>query len=183
MRMIPLKKRHLPVRLFALLLMISFAATALCDGYDVPVEPVPDEATAVRHANMILLSAGLTDETELVDPVPDDLPLYFNPDGGSRYHADMNCPSASRKYLPFAGELTYRELDDPAYAALLPCLVCYAPERSAGGPLACTVTYIEETEDDHGMWEVSYTRDGESLCSILIDETNGLSAGMSLAEE
>lgn len=57
--------------------------------------------------------------------------LYYNPDGGSRYHADINCPSASPKYLPFAGRFSQTQLWDAPYIDLLPCGLCGAPEREA----------------------------------------------------
>lgn len=58
-----------------------------------------------------------------------DLILYYNPDGGSKYHVDMNCPSTNPKYLPFKGQFTYAELNDGAYKQLTPCNVCDAPLR------------------------------------------------------
>ena len=58
-----------------------------------------------------------------------DLVLYYNPDGGSRYHVDMNCPSTNPKYLPFKGQFRYSEVNDDAYIQLMPCNVCNAPLR------------------------------------------------------
>lgn len=58
-----------------------------------------------------------------------DIVLYYNPDGGSRYHVDLNCPSTSSKYLPLAGRFTWAEINDEQYAGLMPCSVCGAPER------------------------------------------------------
>ena len=58
-----------------------------------------------------------------------DTVLYYNPDGGSRYHVDMNCPSTNPRYLPFSGQFTYAEVNDEAYILLMPCNVCDAPLR------------------------------------------------------
>ena len=58
-----------------------------------------------------------------------NLVLFYNPDGGSRYHVDQNCPSTSTKYLPFTGSFTWAEINDAPYAELKPCSVCGAPAR------------------------------------------------------
>ncbi len=55
--------------------------------------------------------------------------LYYNPDGGSKYHLDQNCKSTHAKYLPMKGHFTYAEINDAAYANLEPCNVCAAPLR------------------------------------------------------
>ncbi len=55
--------------------------------------------------------------------------LYYNPDGGSKYHLDQNCKSTHAKYLPMKGHFTYGEINDPAYKNLEPCNVCAAPLR------------------------------------------------------
>lgn len=55
--------------------------------------------------------------------------LYYNADGGSRYHADPNCKSAHERYLPFKGVFTYGEVNDAKYKGLMPCNVCNAPLR------------------------------------------------------
>ena len=55
--------------------------------------------------------------------------LYYNPDGGSMYHADPNCKSVHAKYLPLKGHFTYAEVNDGKYAELYPCNVCAAPLR------------------------------------------------------
>lgn len=60
----------------------------------------------------------------------DDTVLYWNPDGGSYYHADPNCPSTDPKYLPFKGEFVYRDINAGDYADLKPCGECGAPLRA-----------------------------------------------------
>ena len=58
-----------------------------------------------------------------------ELVLYYNPEGGTRYHTDKNCLSTNPRYLPFSGQFTYAEVNDEAYAQLQPCNVCDAPLR------------------------------------------------------
>ena len=55
--------------------------------------------------------------------------LYYNPDGGSKYHLDPNCKSTHQKYLPFKGHFTYAEINKSQYVKLSPCNVCGAPLR------------------------------------------------------
>lgn len=57
-------------------------------------------------------------------PYPDDdMPLYYNPNGGQYYHSDQYCSSVKDRYLPLT-EFTYGELDDEPYADLTPCPYC-----------------------------------------------------------
>jgi hypothetical protein len=55
--------------------------------------------------------------------------LYYNPDGGTKYHLDPNCKSTHAKFLPFKGHFTYAEVNDDKYKNLSPCNVCAAPLR------------------------------------------------------
>ena len=55
--------------------------------------------------------------------------LYYNPDGGTKYHLDQNCKSTHAKYLPMKGHFTYSEINNEKYAKLTPCNVCAAPLR------------------------------------------------------
>ena len=82
------------------------------------------------------------DEAETPDPAQEATPtpspeplvsagtlLYYNPDGGTKYHLDQNCKSTHAKYLPMKGHFTYSEINDEKYAKLSPCNVCAAPLR------------------------------------------------------
>ena len=60
---------------------------------------------------------------------PDDLALFYNPNGGQYYHLDQNCPSIKDRFLPLKGELTYARLEDPEFAKLTPCKHCSPPLR------------------------------------------------------
>ena len=55
--------------------------------------------------------------------------LYYNPNGGAKYHLDQNCISTNARYLPLKGSFKYSQVNDSAYAALSPCNVCNAPLR------------------------------------------------------
>ena len=65
----------------------------------------------------------------MYDPeIPDAAtPLFRNPDGGSNYHLDQNCPGVRDKFLPLEGGFTYGDLDNDEYKKLTPCVHCAAP--------------------------------------------------------
>ena len=67
-------------------------------------------------------------EPELPDPAT---PLYRNPNGGSSYHLDANCPGVKEQYLPLEGGFTYGDLESDTYKKLTPCVYCAAPARLA----------------------------------------------------
>lgn len=58
-----------------------------------------------------------------------NLVLYYNPDGGSRYHIDPNCSSTNKKFCPMKGQFYFSEVNDPQYSRFTPCNVCGAPKR------------------------------------------------------
>lgn len=55
--------------------------------------------------------------------------LYYNENGGERYHLDAYCKSANEKYLPFKGQFYYSQLEENDYKDLVACNVCGAPLR------------------------------------------------------
>lgn len=59
-----------------------------------------------------------------------DLILYYNPDGGTKYHIDPNCTSTNKKYLPFSGSFKYSQINDEPYSELKQCSECGAPLRT-----------------------------------------------------
>ena len=67
--------------------------------------------------------------TPTTPPVNGKTVLYYNPDGGSKYHLDQNCQSTNQRYLPLKGQFTYDQLNDSKYSKLQPCNVCDAPVR------------------------------------------------------
>ena len=66
-------------------------------------------------------------DPELPDP---QTPLYRNPNGGSNYHLDQNCPGVKDKFLPLTGDFTYADLDGE-FKKLTPCVYCGAPLKKA----------------------------------------------------
>jgi len=66
-------------------------------------------------------------DPELPDPAT---PLYRNPNGGSNYHLDQNCPGVKDKFLPLTGDFTYADLDGE-FKRLTPCVYCGAPLKKA----------------------------------------------------
>jgi len=55
--------------------------------------------------------------------------LYYNPDGGSYYHASAECSKVSTKYRPLKASFKYSQLNDAQYKSLVPCTGCNAPNR------------------------------------------------------
>jgi hypothetical protein len=62
-------------------------------------------------------------------PAEPSMVLYYNPDGGSYYHADPNCEAVAEKYRPLSGTFTFGQINEPAYADLKCCQRCAAPMR------------------------------------------------------
>ena len=84
-----------------------------------------------------------TNEIPESAPVPEQTPapaaeitgdtiLYYNPEGGSKYHLDPNCKTVNPKFLPLQGTFRYSEVNDPQYQELRTCHICLAPERPSG---------------------------------------------------
>lgn len=65
---------------------------------------------------------------------PSAMRLYYNPDGGTKYHVDPSCPAVSARYLPMAGSFAYGQLNEAAYRELVPCVFCGAPARPESTP-------------------------------------------------
>ena len=54
--------------------------------------------------------------------------MYYNPNGGKKYHTTARCSSVKSMYLPLTG-ITYGDLSRYPYTELTPCATCSAPER------------------------------------------------------
>ena len=63
------------------------------------------------------------------DGISLDMTLFYNPEGGSYYHAKDDCPSVNTKFLPLKGSLIYEQLTMNKFKSLKPCTVCSAPVR------------------------------------------------------
>lgn len=73
--------------------------------------------------------------------------LYHNPDGGSYYHADANCPSVKADYLPMQ-PFDSALLSDAPYSGLKPCPICTAGERAA---IPAYKPHVESTDDGQSV--------------------------------
>lgn len=65
-------------------------------------------------------------------PVPaveitDDTRLYYNAEGGEKYHLDPGCRAVAPRYSPLQDSFSYAESGNPQYRHLQPCEVCGAP--------------------------------------------------------
>ncbi|MDD6142997.1 MAG: L,D-transpeptidase [bacterium] len=62
-------------------------------------------------------------------PYPDDsTELYYNPNGGTSYHASARCKSVRDKFLPLTA-FTYGQLEEGSFAKLAPCPYCSPARR------------------------------------------------------
>ena len=110
-------------------------------------------------------------------PYPDDAtPLYYNPDGGSYYHATANCNSVRSRYLPLTA-FTYGELDTGAFAKLEPCSACQPPRRKAqidkenaarGGNVPEATAAPEQTEEAAAPENTALPADGDEDVEITL---------------
>ena len=131
-------KRMLILLLFVLLLTTAALAET---GARTPLYFNPDggsfyhtkencESVSDKHLPLSLIpDADLTVEPyQLLTAcpacaVPDA--LYFNPNGGSHYHADAHCESVSEKYLPLS-PIPDADLTAAPYQLLTACPACIA---------------------------------------------------------
>ena len=58
-----------------------------------------------------------------------DMLLFYNAAGGQFYHKDDNCSSINKKYLPLTASFYFRDINNPPYSELKPCVYCHAPSR------------------------------------------------------
>ena len=69
----------------------------------------------------------------------DDTPVYYNPRGGTYYHAVADCASVKKKFLPLTA-ITYEELNSDEFKKLKLCPYCQpTPRREA----------LEEINQEH----------------------------------
>ena len=68
------------------------------------------------------------DDGRKLERLDDSESVYYNPDGGKKYHADARCSSVRSTYLPLTA-VSYGELTRYPYTQLTPCGTCGAPER------------------------------------------------------
>lgn len=88
----------------------------------------PKSLSSHEEAEATTFSAEIT-QPPTPQPAAADQVLYYNPDGGSYYHADPECALVGEKYRPLKGSFTYSHISDDAFKSLLPCSGCAAPLR------------------------------------------------------
>lgn len=106
----------------------SFQVIMLKEDENWYVDPASLESNVVETT-----VAAAVNVTNTPKPAPEEgspnTVLYYNPDGGSYYHIDQNCPSTKAKFLPFKGQFTFAQINEKEYASLSPCDECGAPLR------------------------------------------------------
>ena len=90
------------------------------------VDPQSLASNEKETATQTVASANTTPtQPPLYTGTPDTI-LYYNANGGSRYHLDPECQSVGKKYLPMAS-FRFLDLDQSPYKDLIPCNECGAP--------------------------------------------------------
>ena len=75
-------------------------------------------------------------------------PMYYNKNGGKKYHTTARCASVKSRYLPLSA-ITYGDLSSYPYNQLSPCTTCGAPERPE--VVAAWNSVIDEAYDELGL--------------------------------
>lgn len=93
-------------------------------------EPVEETDGAAQTAST---NTGASAPSSVSTPKPTATPgpktkLYYNKKGGRYYHAQSDCPSVAKEYLPLTS-FYYRDLNTTTFKHLLPCPQCDAPNR------------------------------------------------------
>ncbi|MBE5811498.1 MAG: hypothetical protein E7318_11280 [Clostridiales bacterium] len=90
------------------------------------VDPQSLASNEKETATQTVASANTTPtQPPLYTGTPDTI-LYYNANGGSRYHLDPECQSVGKKYLPMAS-FRFLDLGLSPYKDLIPCNECGAP--------------------------------------------------------
>ncbi len=108
----------------------EYEAITLCENSQWYVDPDSLSSGILKEAATPTPDPNMT-PTPTPEPTPTPTPgpktkLYYNKDGGKRYHIDPNCYTVDKSYLPLAS-FTYGDLDK--HPKLVPCEACGAPAR------------------------------------------------------
>lgn len=108
----------------------EYEAITLCENSQWYVDPDSLSSGILKEAATPTPDPNTT-PTPTPEPTPTPTPgpktkLYYNKDGGKRYHIDPNCYTVDKSYLPLAS-FTYGDLDK--HPKLVPCEACGAPAR------------------------------------------------------
>ena len=95
------------------------------DGYWY-VDPRSLESNEKETATETVSTANNTPtQPPLYTGTPETI-LYYNPNGGEKYHLDPDCPDVGSKFKPMT-QFMFIHLDQSPYNALIPCNRCGAP--------------------------------------------------------
>ena len=98
-----------------------------------------------RYAHLPLV---LDDDGRKLRETDPATPMYYNKDGGKKYHTTARCASVKSRYLPLSA-ITYGDLSSYPYNQLSPCTTCGAPERPE--VVAAWNSVIDEAYDELGL--------------------------------
>lgn len=110
----------------------AYDAIALCENGNWYIDP-----DSLSSGILQVPSTPTPDPNATPVPTPEPTPtptpgpktkLYYNKDGGKYYHADPECYSVAKEFLPLAS-FTYGNLNKSPYTKLQPCPKCGAPSR------------------------------------------------------
>ena len=110
----------------------AYDAIALCEDGSWYIDP-----DSLSSGILKVASTPTPDPNATPEPTPEPTPtptpgpktkLYYNKDGGKYYHADPECPSVAKEFLPLTS-FTYGNLNKSPYTKLQPCPKCGAPSR------------------------------------------------------
>lgn len=109
-----------------------YDAIVLYEGDDWYVDPDSLSSGVLQEPSTPTPDPNATPEPT-PEPTPTPAPssktkLYYNKDGGKRYHADSECYTVEKKYLPLAS-FTYGDIEKSPYNKLSPCDRCDAPPK------------------------------------------------------
>ena len=100
-----------------------------------------DDGTWYVDPNSLSAGVPVTDPTPTPDPNATPTPkptstavksstvLYWNTQGGTKYHAVKECKAIAERYWKQMSSFTYNKLGDKTYSKLQPCSICNAPAR------------------------------------------------------
>lgn len=110
----------------------AYDAIALCENGGWYIDP-----DSLSSGVLKIPSTPTPDPNATPVPTPEPTPtptpgpktkLYYNKDGGKFYHADPECYTVAKDFLPLAS-FTYGNLNKSPYTKLQPCPKCDAPSR------------------------------------------------------
>lgn len=149
---------------------------------------------------LLMIPAAQAEQAPL--PTLADIPetLWYNHDGGSRYHVDAHCAAISEKYWNIMQPLTVKELFEAPYDQLTPCSMCGAgavlsiPEQlgtawlteHAGldadtlASLHCSEVVYQPLTEAHDAWTMTFANANDvPQCQVILDAQTGRVIGYS----